>query len=248
MIAWLAEDRTIHGLEDHAVALMLLTSGLRASELCQLKWGSRTRRKGPGRRRPGYHDRRHLSRDHPGGAGSIGTRGQVVEPVGEPADPGRGVKVSDKVGRMTPCPGKPGRFLAGHSDIMSDIVEGEIDMSPLRRRSPLPVLFFRHLESDQSGVSRQEQDGTGMLTISLSGYPLWNRREQAATPRGTCRAGSTPATSIFQAPKGIFPPTDSGPSNCGTWEYPSWRREARMRFSRSVRESFPPESLTCLQK
>lgn len=40
LITWLAEDRTVRGVEDHAIALMLLTSGLRASELCQLKWGS----------------------------------------------------------------------------------------------------------------------------------------------------------------------------------------------------------------
>ena len=32
------EDRTPRGLEDHAIVFMLATSGLRASELCSLRW------------------------------------------------------------------------------------------------------------------------------------------------------------------------------------------------------------------
>jgi integrase len=39
LLAWLEEDRSTRGLEDHAIVLMLATSGLRASELCQLRWG-----------------------------------------------------------------------------------------------------------------------------------------------------------------------------------------------------------------
>jgi integrase/recombinase XerD len=38
VLAWLEEDRSTRGLEDHAIVLMLATSGLRASELCQLRW------------------------------------------------------------------------------------------------------------------------------------------------------------------------------------------------------------------
>ncbi len=38
LLAWLAEDPTPRGLEDYAIAFMLVTSGLRASELCQLHW------------------------------------------------------------------------------------------------------------------------------------------------------------------------------------------------------------------
>ena len=40
LLAWLQEDRTLMGLCNYAMTFMLLTSGLRASELCQLKWGS----------------------------------------------------------------------------------------------------------------------------------------------------------------------------------------------------------------
>jgi len=38
LLAWLEEDRSPRGLEDHAIVFMLATSGLRASELCQLRW------------------------------------------------------------------------------------------------------------------------------------------------------------------------------------------------------------------
>ena len=38
LLAWLEEDRSTRGLENHAIVLMLATSGLRASELCQLRW------------------------------------------------------------------------------------------------------------------------------------------------------------------------------------------------------------------
>lgn len=38
LLAWLQEDRTPRGLEDYAIVFMLSTSGLRASELCQLRW------------------------------------------------------------------------------------------------------------------------------------------------------------------------------------------------------------------
>jgi integrase/recombinase XerD len=38
LLAWLAEDRTARGLEDYAIVFTLATSGLRASELCQLRW------------------------------------------------------------------------------------------------------------------------------------------------------------------------------------------------------------------
>lgn len=34
----LSQDQSIQGLEDYALILMLVTSGLRASELCQLHW------------------------------------------------------------------------------------------------------------------------------------------------------------------------------------------------------------------
>lgn len=38
LLAWLSEDRTVQGLENYAIVFMLVTSGLRASELCQLRW------------------------------------------------------------------------------------------------------------------------------------------------------------------------------------------------------------------
>lgn len=38
LLTWFEEDRTPRGLEDHAIVYMLATSGLRASELCQLHW------------------------------------------------------------------------------------------------------------------------------------------------------------------------------------------------------------------
>ena len=38
LLAWLEEDRTTRGLEDYAIVYTLATSGLRASELCQLRW------------------------------------------------------------------------------------------------------------------------------------------------------------------------------------------------------------------
>jgi integrase/recombinase XerD len=37
-LAWLRKDRSIKGLENYAIVLTLATSGLRASELCQLNW------------------------------------------------------------------------------------------------------------------------------------------------------------------------------------------------------------------
>ena len=40
LLAWLRVDQSIKGLENYATVLMLVTSGLRASELCQLSWGS----------------------------------------------------------------------------------------------------------------------------------------------------------------------------------------------------------------
>jgi integrase len=39
LLAWLSKDVTIEGLSNHAIVLMLGTSGLRASELCGLRWG-----------------------------------------------------------------------------------------------------------------------------------------------------------------------------------------------------------------
>jgi integrase/recombinase XerD len=39
LLAWLEQDTTTEGLENHAIVYMLSTSGLRASELCQLRWG-----------------------------------------------------------------------------------------------------------------------------------------------------------------------------------------------------------------
>jgi len=39
LLVWLREDRSIKGLENYAIVLTLVTSGLRASELCQLNWG-----------------------------------------------------------------------------------------------------------------------------------------------------------------------------------------------------------------
>jgi integrase/recombinase XerD len=38
LLAWLEGDRTPRGIEDRAIVYMLSTSGLRASELCQLRW------------------------------------------------------------------------------------------------------------------------------------------------------------------------------------------------------------------
>jgi integrase/recombinase XerD len=38
LLAWLEQDRTARGLEDYAIVFTLATSGLRASELCQLRW------------------------------------------------------------------------------------------------------------------------------------------------------------------------------------------------------------------
>ncbi len=39
LLAWLQKDQTVKGQADYAIVLMLLTSGLRAAELCQLHWG-----------------------------------------------------------------------------------------------------------------------------------------------------------------------------------------------------------------
>jgi integrase/recombinase XerD len=39
LLACLRKDRSIKGLENYAIVLTLSTSGLRASELCQLNWG-----------------------------------------------------------------------------------------------------------------------------------------------------------------------------------------------------------------
>ncbi len=38
LLSFLQEDRTVKGLEDHAIIYTLITSGLRSFELCQLKW------------------------------------------------------------------------------------------------------------------------------------------------------------------------------------------------------------------
>jgi integrase/recombinase XerD len=38
LLGWLEQDRTARGLEDYAIVFTLATSGLRASELCQLRW------------------------------------------------------------------------------------------------------------------------------------------------------------------------------------------------------------------
>jgi len=38
LLAWLSKDRTVQGLENYAIVYMLVTSGLRADELCQLHW------------------------------------------------------------------------------------------------------------------------------------------------------------------------------------------------------------------
>jgi integrase len=38
LLAWLAEDRSVIELEDQAVVFILVTSGLRAAELVQLRW------------------------------------------------------------------------------------------------------------------------------------------------------------------------------------------------------------------
>jgi len=39
LIAWLDEDRSTKGKCNHAMVLMIMTSGLRSGELCQLSWG-----------------------------------------------------------------------------------------------------------------------------------------------------------------------------------------------------------------
>jgi integrase len=39
LLEWLSQDQTVQGLEDFSLVLMLATSGLRAAELCQLRWG-----------------------------------------------------------------------------------------------------------------------------------------------------------------------------------------------------------------
>jgi len=46
LLAWLYQDKSIKGLENYAIVLMLVTSGLRASELCQLSWESLYREDG----------------------------------------------------------------------------------------------------------------------------------------------------------------------------------------------------------
>ncbi len=38
LLAWMSRDQTIKGMEDYAITYMMMTSGLRADELCQLKW------------------------------------------------------------------------------------------------------------------------------------------------------------------------------------------------------------------
>ena len=38
LLSWLQQDKTVRGLEDYAIVFTLVTSGLRADELCQLKW------------------------------------------------------------------------------------------------------------------------------------------------------------------------------------------------------------------
>jgi integrase len=38
LLTWLHEDQSIRGLENYAIILTLVTSGLRAFELCQLNW------------------------------------------------------------------------------------------------------------------------------------------------------------------------------------------------------------------
>ena len=38
LLSWLNQDKSIYGLENYSLFYMLVTSGLRASELCQLKW------------------------------------------------------------------------------------------------------------------------------------------------------------------------------------------------------------------
>ena len=38
LLAWLQEDQTVKGKANYAIILMLLTSGLRAAEFCQLHW------------------------------------------------------------------------------------------------------------------------------------------------------------------------------------------------------------------
>jgi integrase len=38
LLEWLSQDKTVQGLEDYALILMLATSGLRANELSQLRW------------------------------------------------------------------------------------------------------------------------------------------------------------------------------------------------------------------
>ena len=39
LLSWLQEEKSIKGLENYAIVLMLVTSGLRTSEFCQLNWG-----------------------------------------------------------------------------------------------------------------------------------------------------------------------------------------------------------------
>jgi integrase len=38
LLSWLSEDETEYGLENYAIVYMLVSSGLRAAELAQLKW------------------------------------------------------------------------------------------------------------------------------------------------------------------------------------------------------------------
>jgi len=38
LLSWLSQNRSVKGLENYAIVYMLVTSGLRGSELCQLRW------------------------------------------------------------------------------------------------------------------------------------------------------------------------------------------------------------------
>jgi integrase len=38
LLEYLKRDRSVHGTENEAIVLMLVTSGLRAAELCSLNW------------------------------------------------------------------------------------------------------------------------------------------------------------------------------------------------------------------
>jgi integrase len=38
LLSWLSQNRSVKGLENYAIVFMLATSGLRGSELCQLRW------------------------------------------------------------------------------------------------------------------------------------------------------------------------------------------------------------------